>query len=653
MSALSGLGQLVPALAAVVLTVFVWPRTFLRLRAGGLTPVLTYAVVGLAVWIAIALVLAALRVVQLATLVSFGLVVPVGLHLWRTRRQSDAPGAGPTALTAAPTAPTALAAGLDLMEVPGRAALARVVRGTARWSRERLRVALAPLARPADLFLIAALLASLVWHLVPYLTQAAPASPIGYEWLLSAKLLALNEGIWSAGVVPPALPAFMAVLSSLFSIDMLNTLRLAAPLAGLFVAAGAAALAESLSGSRWAAVVAVVAVGLSRLPGLGLVGWSLTDPLAPHLAAGAALLLLAAAARARRARAALGRLAPWAAAFVCAAFDPLSAAIAFALAAAMVAAARPGRRALRALALTPVAGAAALIPPALGLVFGRTPLAILWQAATPAPSPPARLAGIALTAAIALAVLGHAALYPAARASGRGRTQQALATALLVICALLALDPSGLAAGALEGGLPALVALPLGAAWFMSYSLRRSPGAAAGGALVAVFALMIALPGPPSPLVRFEPAGSAATYLRIASAFPKYTWTIVSPVTQYPEVLGAGWHTELSRFVRDETLAEARNPRFRPDQARPLAITTPEIFLFVDLAPADLGRPITPRDARLPLPPATAPDPYGGLEGAAIEARALLWAKAYLAAHPRSASVYTRTRTLLVVRIDQ
>lgn len=654
MRALFGLGQLLPALVATLLAFDVWPRLLCRVRGTGLSATLSYLVLALAIWIAVVLALGALRIVELSTLVALAIVLPLALR-WLGRRATLAAApvdAAPKTLDAAiPAAVDGPSIVFELLEAPASRAAREVLGRLRHGAAARAEALRRRLTRPADIALLAALAALFVGSLWPYLVQAAPATALGYQWLLAGKSLALDEGLWLGGVAPPGLPALFAAINSIFAIDMLNVVDLAAPLAVLFLAAAAAFLAESLSGSRWAAFLAVVVVGLTRLPALGLAPAALGTPIGPHVAAAAGLVLLALVARALRTGERLEVAPLWAAAFVAGAVDPLTAAAVLAVAAGIVVTVRPSRHDVQSVAVAMGAAALPTVVPLLGLLTGHAPAVDLWHASSlPAGFGP-RLADLALPAALAVAVLGHALLYPSVRRRPRGRLEVALGLMVLLLAALLAVLPAALAADALGSGLPALLALPLASAWLYSHSLRLSASAEVGAAALITFVLLVALPAAPAPLARFEPTGSALAYLEIAEAYPKYTWTIVSPTTQYPEVLGSGWHTELVDFVRDDSLRQAKSRRFLPRRNRRLPITTPEVFLFVELAPN--GAPLARADARLPLPPTGAANPYVGLFNVAIQARALVWADAYLRSHRGSASVFVRTPELLVLRIVQ
>ncbi len=91
---------------------------------------------------------------------------------------------------------------------------------------------------------------------------------------------------------------------------------------------------------------------------------------------------------------------------------------------------------------------------------------------------------------------------------------------------------------------------------------------------------------------------AAYAYYRIKKEFPILNWTIISPVEQYQQSLGYGWHYNLWQFV-DEVLI---NPKDKVD------FPTDYVFLVVEKRPLNQTKPyeqtelITQQDAQQPFP---------------------------------------------------
>jgi len=75
----------------------------------------------------------------------------------------------------------------------------------------------------------------------------------------------------------------------------------------------------------------------------------------------------------------------------------------------------------------------------------------------------------------------------------------------------------------------------------------------------------------------FEYDEAAEGYLRIKNSFPGLNWTIISPVEQYQQVLGYGWHYDLYTFVQKISSDELEDKNF--------AIPTDYIFIFAEKIP--------------------------------------------------------------------
>lgn len=136
---------------------------------------------------------------------------------------------------------------------------------------------------------------------------------------------------------------------------------------------------------------------------------------------------------------------------------------------------------------------------------------------------------------------------------------------------------------------------------------------AAGLALVAVLYLGVRYPMSPPAGTQLEYDAAASNYLRIRASFPALDWTIVSPVEQYPQVLGKGRHYESWEFVRDFGPSEANDPSFD------LPIPTTYVFIFAE---------------KIPLWGDSASESYqDGESRAVIQAKLIAWAEAYMKTH--------------------
>ncbi len=124
---------------------------------------------------------------------------------------------------------------------------------------------------------------------------------------------------------------------------------------------------------------------------------------------------------------------------------------------------------------------------------------------------------------------------------------------------------------------------------------------------------------------KFEYDESVNAYLKISRDFPKFNWTIISPVEQYSEVLGYGWHTELWEFVK--VLTETKGK---------MVIPTDYVFLFVEKYPLGTFKPVTREDAKKKFVEISgkAAGYYINLESRTIlEAKAYFWAEDYMKTH--------------------
>jgi hypothetical protein len=88
----------------------------------------------------------------------------------------------------------------------------------------------------------------------------------------------------------------------------------------------------------------------------------------------------------------------------------------------------------------------------------------------------------------------------------------------------------------------------------------------------------------------YDAAGSA--YLNIKRDYPTFDWTIVSPVEQYQEVLGYGWHYNLFQFILD---LEDKNKS-------KINIPTDYVFIYVEKYPLGSDKKVTIEDSKKSVP---------------------------------------------------
>ncbi|MBP1154244.1 MULTISPECIES: hypothetical protein [unclassified Paenibacillus] len=122
---------------------------------------------------------------------------------------------------------------------------------------------------------------------------------------------------------------------------------------------------------------------------------------------------------------------------------------------------------------------------------------------------------------------------------------------------------------------------------------------------------------------RYQYEEAVQAYIKIRNEFPHQEWTIISPIEEYPMVLGYGWHTNLWEFAKGITEKDEKAGSF----------PTNYVFLFVEKIPLDTNREVTEEDAEQPFPAnvgARLDDYYRIKENRiAIQARAYYWAEAY------------------------
>lgn len=137
------------------------------------------------------------------------------------------------------------------------------------------------------------------------------------------------------------------------------------------------------------------------------------------------------------------------------------------------------------------------------------------------------------------------------------------------------------------------------------------------------------------------------SYMQIKNNYPAANWTIVSPVEQYSEVLGYGWHYQLWQFVKD---VEA-------DKKNKVTIPTQYVFWFIEKIPVDSAQKITEADATPDFPVITGNyDEYYTIteNRRIIEAKAYYWLEDYMDRNKNlDMSIYLDTDNLRIYMLKQ
>lgn len=134
-------------------------------------------------------------------------------------------------------------------------------------------------------------------------------------------------------------------------------------------------------------------------------------------------------------------------------------------------------------------------------------------------------------------------------------------------------------------------------------------------------------------------------YVNIKRNESALKWTIISPVEQYQQVLGYGWHFELWEFVY--ALSD-------PDKNK-LTIPTDYIFLFIEKIPLRTKETITIEDAQKDFPeiPKLVSGIYMNRESRRIlEAKAYYWAQDFMQKH-NNMTIYFENERFIVYKIEQ
>ncbi len=546
---------------------------------------------------------------------------------------------------------------LDALDPSSPHSLISLAQGALGELRRRLRASTRATPRAYALVALGAA-AWILWrNLQPALVQVSPATPDGYQQLLAAKTIALNLGTYAPGVYPLGVPLVVAVVSTAMFYDAMNVLRFLGPLTAVLAPVAAAALAGSISDSGWAASTALLVTGLTALPDLTTATSGTWSPLGLHAAVLFLLLATYFSVRFLRRSDPFDAVSAAAGSFVAVMMQPLSAPLALLLPALLALPFALSRRPVwRLPAWTSGGVLAGLLPLVAGWLGHHAWSTLAVPTSLPTPPPPPWLAGAngsALLAAAALAVAASAWM-----ARRKGADAPLTAGLALVLGALAALSvaslPSLWSLAWSQGHFAGMLGLPLATGWLFSLlgdsdRYPRAPATVAvalgAGALLAAFA-------PVQPSSRYAAVGSGRAVEMIAAEFPAYQWTVVSPVQEYSEVLGHGWHVELIDLLRKVPIGVAGQARFRLRDWKPLRIETSDTFLFVPLRTPG-GLPTRPGDRGAPLPDANGASVYVGRSGEIVDAHAMAWALAFQKAHPRAARVFLRTPGLLVLWIRQ
>lgn len=610
--------------------------------------------ISVCVWLGLGYLLAMTSSVELATLLLLlaGLIAAHSYRSWR----KDLRGGRQQERRERRTERTARL--LDAMDPDSQHSFVAVVRQDAHSALAAGKLALKRYLQPYNVLSAVAVAAILAQGIASVGGQYAPATPDGFTELLAAKTLTLNMGAYSLGTYPMGLPLMTAILSTVFFSDPMQILRFFGPWTALLVPLAAALCALAVADSGWASLAALVLTGLTFAPALGGGTGDVWVPLTLHLAAAFILLSVAFSVRFLRRQEMPDAWAAAAAAFASVLCQPLVAPLTILLPLLlMLPSARRINRPWLVPALVSTASLFGLVPVLAGVAAGHPWLsALLIPLAATVAQVPAWLTGPSAIAFLGAAGLlsGLSALRMRSLPASDAGLFGGIALILLVLAVIAALPlPAPFSAVVHLGNVVGYVALPLLLGWIFALVADRSPypRAAAGLAGLILVGTLAGAARPGQVLLADQLPGAAQVVTRIAGTFPAYSWTVVSPVQQYSEVLGKGWHVELITFLHKVPLADAGDAAFRLDLWTPLRIETPDIFMFVPLQDEGGARP-RPSDAHLPLP-ATSSSAYAGRAGLIVDAHAAEWARLFLQSHPHAARVFFRNRDLLVIWIHQ
>ncbi len=637
----------------VLVAVLLLPYLLLR-RDQGLSPFAALwrtLALGAAAWTALGFLLAAASSVELATI---GLIFAfaVGLAAYMRRRR------GSLALqTQRRTQQTAKL--LDALDPEGEHSFLSLATDAMRQLGAWLGRALRSFVQADVLLTCLAVAVIAARQFAPLLAQAAPGTPEGYVQLLATKDVALNLGLYQSGVYPIAVPVLAALIATTFFFDPLNVLRFLGPLVALLLPLAGGFLAMEIADSGWAVFATVALIGFSVFPAIGPGSVTTWHPLALHFAAMFILAELAFSLRALRRESPTDASLAGVAGFVAVMAQPL--AWPYAIGSAILLCVpwlRGHRMALRLIGRILLGSLIGLVPVAIGLVGHHAINALLMAPqALPSQAVPIWLSG---WSGLALLLLAGAIAAVAALMRWQSLGDDAplyLGIGLLLACLGVAgaLPLQGVWRTPLVlGDYLGLLAVPLVVGYAFSLVANRLayPSAAQGLAALAIAACLAVGVLPPQSLARYEVPGSEQVLQQISGSFEAYQWTVISPTEQYSELLGKGWHVELTQFLAKLPLSVARDARLKPYAWPHLAILTSDTFLYVPRVTADGVRP-TAADLKLPVPQSLLAAENVGPAGAVLDAHAYAWAMAYHHAHPATSSIYYRNPELLVLWIRQ
>lgn len=506
--------------------------------------------------------------------------------------------------------------------------------------------------RPAPMITLVVLVAVTAMYAKGPLSQVVPATRNDYSYLLLIREMGFQQQFFGLGLFPQGMHALLAGLYTMLFANAMNVLRFFGLMVALMQVLAGGWLAYEIRRNAYAAAGAMVLIGFTSLPGLGASGWHLTQPLPLKMASALVVVGITFAIRhvRRGSREDLWMLAmtstlialiqPEASPFLLVGVGVL----------AVVDRVYTAGAGLRDMGVAVLAGTlAGIIPLGVGWLGHIPPNTYLGYLAAPSASQTAR----GLDSAIGLGGVG--ALYTRLKGLGSPDARLWFSLALsLVIWAFMAklpavgwISPAGVT---FYGGMVGLVALPAVAAWILGDVQLPQISAPILGVLVAVGLVLAFHPATPPQL--FQPPGSGQVLLQIEKKMTPFDWTVISPVEEYSEVLGRGWHVELITFLHQFPLADAQNPQFGLKQAKN-GIQTSDIFFFVEPVPFGSRQLLTPAERQAPLPSSTGLAAYQGANRAVVEAHALAWVQAYAQTHPGTVTLYYHNPVFRVYRIHQ
>jgi hypothetical protein len=512
-------------------------------------------------------------------------------------------------------------------------------------------------------------------HYLRHLFLTASDGYLHLSWVKYLERIPVTLGVpthlFQDGVYPYGYHAVLSVLSFLNSLDPHAIIRFVGPIAGVLLVLSIG-YAVHRAGARPGAVV--IAMSVLALTGNSPLPASAVRMISPLPQEFSAIFVLPGAVAAWWYLRANDRPALWVAllaAFLTASIHTYSL-VYLALAVAVIAvvgwvmAAVPFRRVLNLGLMSAGAVAAGTAPMGAGLLLGikfhrsfsyavsqvqRLPVAPGWERLWTAN--PFLNAG--LVAAALLLAGGVVAII-------RGERDRApIAVSVSVILVLLFTQTYG------RTGIPVLMD-PGRSGLFLSLFLALAVGLVAdavlrlvrAGALVQPLVVVLVIvpmvvqwwPTPPTQMTQYEYDNAVAAYLAVKDQYQRGSWTIVAPQDQLPELLGIGYHTQIFKFARENTVDQLSRPTYH------LATRfTGDMFVFIEKWPLGSAAPIQP-DASVLLPAGVSEDDINDLyyhepEGRSlVEARTWGLMEAYVAAHPEEVKVFWDDDRLRVYHIN-